>query len=427
MHRWLLICLSMALISLTGYGQQQTERIHAISFKGLKKSKPEFLFKFLSSQVGQVYDSSQVKLDEQALRNLQIFNDVSSSIEKTEKGVEVKFQCEEVITLIPSLDFGGVRGNRYVQVGMYDYNFLGERALLGGYYRFDGRHSFQVIFNQPFIRGSNWGIFSNFSRLATQEPLFFRREDQEQTQVRLNYNYDNYTSELLGSYTFRIGHFMQAGGAYLFERYRRLDSTDLQVPTNEGLHKLILKYTYTFQKLNFFWQYLDGFSQEVFAEAVATFNSEERFWKLLTISKYYKRIGQNGNLAMRLRLGVSPNRESPFVPFVLDSYVNIRGSGNRVVRGSSEIVFNTEYRHTLFWRRKIGAVQGVAFMDGGTWRIQDGSEGGIFDFSNSSFFYGLGVRFYLVKAYNFVLRADYGVDMSDWETRGWVLGVGQYF
>lgn len=426
LHR-VLICFYCLFVSLVMYGQEVPNQIYAIHFEGLKKSKPAFLFKFIKSQVGAAYDSALVKQDEQALRNLLIFNDVSSRVDTLEKGINITFQCVEVISFIPALDFGGVSGNQYVQVGAFDYNFLGQRALLGGHYRFDGRHSFQVIFNQPFIRNSNWGIASNFSRLATEEPLFFATEDPLAERIRLNYRYDNYTSELLGSYTFRIGHHIQAGGAYVYERYRRIDSTELMVPTDQALHKLILKLTYTYQKLDFFWQYLDGFSQEFFAEAVATFETEERFWKLLSISRYYKRIGQNGNFASRVRLGVSPTQESPFVPFVLDSYINIRGSGNRVARGTSEIVVNAEYRHTFFWRRKIGAIQGVAFMDGGTWRIPDGSERGLFDFSNQIYFYGVGVRFYFVKAYNFVLRADYGINMEDTNERGLVLGVGQYF
>ena len=61
----------------------------------------------------------------------------------------------------------------------------------------------------------------------------------------------------------------------------------------------------------------------------------------------FKRFGEKGNLAMRLRLAISTNNDTPFAPFVVDSHVNLRGVGNRIDRGTAQVVFNSEYRHTV--------------------------------------------------------------------------------
>ena len=84
------------------------------------------------------------------------------------------------------------------------------------------------------------------------------------------------------------------------------------------------------------------------------------------------RFGHKGNLAMRLRLAISTNNETPFAPFVVDSHVNLRGVGNRIDRGTAQVVFNAEYRHTVYNLNRW-AGQLVAFSDIGTWRNPGGT------------------------------------------------------
>ena len=142
--------------------------------------------------------------------------------------------------------------------------------------------------------------------------------------------------------------------------------------------------------------------------------------------RYYKRHGKRGNPAIRVRAGVSSNGDSPFVPFVLDSYLNVRGSGNRVARGTSEFTVNLEYRHTLIDRQKW-ALQSVVFIDNSSWRPAGAPLKDMFRKENTVSFGGGGARFYLQRIYNFILRLDYGVSLNDPSTNGFVLGVGQYF
>ena len=49
---------------------------------------------------------------------------------------------------------------------------------------------------------------------------------------------------------------------------------------------------------------------------------------------YFARVGERGNWANRLRLGLSSNMDTPFAPFAVDNNLNIRGVGNTIDRGT---------------------------------------------------------------------------------------------
>jgi outer membrane protein insertion porin family len=135
-------------------------------------------------------------------------------------------------------------------------------------------------------------------------------------------------------------------------------------------------------------------------------------------------LTRNGNLATRLRLGLSTNEDTPFAPFVLDSYLNIRGVGNRVDRGTGSIVTNLEYRHTIFDDRMFAA-QAVGFIDFGTWRKPGGDFSDFSKTENMKAFGGLGLRVIYKRAFDTMLRIDYGYDYN--RSGGFVVGIGQYF
>lgn len=418
--------VGMWLLVLWG-GFLPAQTIEAIHFQGLKKTAPTYLHRFLESKVGMPYDSAVLARDVQTLRNLLFFERVQA--EKRMTGRETAalvFTCQEVFTVLPFVDFGGVKGNRYVQVGALDVHWLGRGNQLGGFYRYDGRHSAQLFVKQPYLRGSSWGYSVSGLKLSTREPLFFN--DPSGELHRINYLYDNYTLEALGRYEFSFRNFVELGGAYLFEWYRQLDQPQvpLEIPEAAGLHKIILKTSHTINRLDYYYHYLQGFYNWLNLESVITPGEPEPFWKILNVSKYFHRIGGKGNLALRTRLGLSPDRQSPFVPFVMDSYINIRGSGNRVARGTAELVLNLEYRHSVYENYNWGAIQAVAFVDMGTWRLPSpGRE--LFNPEYMSMFYGGGLRLYITKIYNFILRADYGISGFNSRQQGLVLGVGQYF
>jgi hypothetical protein len=123
---------------------------------------------------------------------------------------------------------------------------------------------------------------------------------------------------------------------------------------------------------------------------------------------------------------MATNSDSPFAPFVLDSRVNIRGVGNRVDRGTAQLVLNLEYRQTLFHNEKYAA-QLVAFADSGTWRNPGGTFKDLFDENQFRQFMGAGLRWINKKIFKSVIRVDYGIDIWNINQSGVVIGLGQYF
>ncbi|WP_337994746.1 BamA/TamA family outer membrane protein [Polaribacter ponticola] len=137
----------------------------------------------------------------------------------------------------------------------------------------------------------------------------------------------------------------------------------------------------------------------------------------------------NGNFANRLRVGLSSNEETPFAPFALDNNVNLRGVGILVDRGTGSIVYNTEYRHTVYDKKWL-AIQTNVFADIGAWRNPGGKLNDFIEKDNLKIFSGLGLRFISKKIYNATFRIDYGFRVFDNKNNsngGIVFGIGQYF
>ena len=142
--------------------------------------------------------------------------------------------------------------------------------------------------------------------------------------------------------------------------------------------------------------------------------------------QYFLKVGQKGNWANRLRLGLATNDDSPFAPFSVDNNLNVRGVGNTIDRGTGVIVLNTEYRYT-FLDKPWFAIQGNAFIDAGSWRNPGGDLGDFGDDQNLRVYPGIGMRFIHKKIFNATFRVDYGYGITPSATSGLVFGIGQYF
>ena len=178
--------------------------------------------------------------------------------------------------------------------------------------------------------------------------------------------------------------------------------------------------------MNYHFFYLKGFCWTATLQNVHNTLDKTWFHSLQLQGKYFSRIGKKGNLATRLQLGIATNNDSPFAPFVVDSQVNLRGVGNRIDRGTAQIIFNAEYRHT-YKENKRWAIQTVAFIDIGTWRNPGAPLNGLFSKDYFRQFVGGGFRVINKKIYGAVLRIDYGMDILNSNQHGLVIGLGQYF
>jgi hypothetical protein len=274
----------------------------------------------------------------------------------------------------------------------------------------------------PYLFGKKWGFAPNIAKFSTIEPAYF-------AEGAADYNVDHWAFIAMGRYSFSQTTAVEFGGGYLYERYEKNEEhtgPDTPGPNLVDFDKYLLKLLIRHHHINYFYHYLNGFSNDMNLEHVTTSGEDEPFWKVLNISKLFLRSGKRGNWAFRSRIGFSTNKESPFVPFVLDNYITVRGSGNRVSRGTAEFTINSEYRHSII-EEEWGAVQGVAFIDMSAWRPAGGSLSEAFSAQNNVTFGGLGLRFHFRRLNNFVFRVDYGVSVTENKGRGIVFGAGQYF
>jgi hypothetical protein len=264
----------------------------------------------------------------------------------------------------------------------------------------------------------------NHQSWSSEEPLYFGNKTA-------NYKYQNISYEILGLYQYNFKNNFQFGLNYFKEKYNYLSGdTASDIPLKLNVNKWLLKTIYTYDNLNYFYQYIDGFKSEFYGQYVVSENKlQDNFLIAWNDFFFYKRVGKKGNLANRLRIGLSSNDNSPFAPFTLDNNVNLRGVGILVDRGTGSIVWNTEYRHTLY-ENSWFVTQGTLFSDLGTWRKPGGKLSDFIDKKNIKIYSGIGVRFINKKIFNAVFRIDYafGVHHNPGEsTGGLVFGIGQYF
>ncbi len=416
----LITTLAFSFLALSQLSAQQ--KVVSVEIIGLSKTKTAFAKSFVKVRPGVPLDSTQVASDAQELRNLRLFAEVDYRVLQNEDGVAVQFLCKENTTFLPVANFGSIEDNFWFQLGAVENNWLGRANMLGLTYRYYDRHSFETWLKSPYFFSRNWGGSAYLNLFATIEPAYF----SDGTTI---YNVDRWTSLLFARRTYARDYVFETGGGYLREKYdKNFDRTsvDSPGPTNIEFDKLLLRTSITVNKVDYFAHYVTGLLNESSFETIKTFGASDLFWKIENILRYYYRPYATGNFALRLRTGLAQNNDSPFAPFVLDSYLTVRGAGDRVARGTAEITLNAEMRQTVFelgW----GAMQAVVFTDWSAWRPGGGELNGLFESENVVSFFGFGGRLYLKQFNHLILRADYGFGVTGVKQRGLVIGLGQYF
>ncbi len=393
--------------------------INQHKFEGNNKTKSSFLSLFIESQEGDTLHIETLQKDVQRLINQEVLGNVTLKIDTlSSTKADVIFICEEIQTLLPIVYFGGITDNFWFRIGASESNLGGKAQKLVAYYQYNDLSSFFVGYEANRVNGSKWGYSIAFNKWSTIEPLYF---DQHTTL----YQYHNLAADanLLFNLNYRTK--IKLGGAFFQEAYNKENAMDFG-PDNVKKDKILVRLVVDANKIDYHYFYQSGWRNIFNYETVNSLGEQVPFHIFFNDLIYFKRLQKRSNIATRLRMGLSTNNDSPFAPFVLDSYMNIRGSGNKVDRGTGSIVLNAEYRYTLIELNQV-ALQSNIFADLGTWR-QPG--GGFDDFSESKnikTFFGVGLRGIYKKAYNAILRIDYGWNWQNTNERGFVLGIGQYF
>ena len=394
------------------------KNISEIRIEGLTRSKEAYIRQFILSKIGEQYDSIKIALDRQRIANLEIMGNVRVEHSTTKDGIVIIFRCQEMFNTIPIFALGKTPETFWCRVGIQDANIGGMGNKLIAYYQYYDRHSIFLNYQLVRFRNKPWSYSGNFIRWATIEPLAIN-------QAVVDYNYENLTGGISVTRHFGFRESVESGLSGFQEDYNKREPTQELQAVNElqrrgGLVKLIFRSNH----LNYSSFYLQGYSTQLNTEIIKRISDPSLFFIVFNDFKYFQRIGRKGNLATRLKLGLSTNEHTPFAPFVLDSYLNIRGVGNRVDRGTGSIVTNIEYRQTFFDER-LFAAQAIAFVDFGSWRKPGGDFSDFAQTENMKVFGGMGLRVIYKRAFDTMLRIDYGYNYN--KAGGFVIGIGQYF
>jgi outer membrane protein assembly factor BamA len=333
------------------------------------------------------------------------------------------FSIREANTLLPIVNFGGIKDNFWYRLGVSDINLFGQgKTFFGHYQSNDGRSAGQLYFKDPYLIGSDWGYSVDLNRWASIEPLFF-----PEGRVVYNFDYISFAGSIIRN--FGIRRTLEVGANYFIESYDKSDDQVLMpAPGPQSLRqpKALLNSSYRENLVNYDFFILKGIDWKIGMQNV--YNIDDRNWFNIVQFQFrsFIKILDQGNLAMRLRLAFSTNNYSPFAPFVADSHVNLRGVGNRIDRGTGQAVFNLEYRQTLLKAYPFG-VQFVVFSDLGTWRNPGGQLTELISKESYRQFVGGGFRFIYQQVFGATFRIDYGIDVLNPKQRGFVVGLGQYF
>lgn len=411
-------------ISLVVFSQEKI--IVDINVKGALKTKPLFIKSILTTKKGHTLDSISLDKDVILLKRLPAISHAYYQVFYSHENLyNVFIYVEENFTIVPELNLWTTTNNVFsYKLGLYDYNFLGRNIAFGGFYQNNGFDSYAINFRAPNLFSNKWGLALNHQNWKSEEPLYFENKSA-------NYLYNNISYEALGLYQININHEINFGINFFKEKYQYLSgATSSSIPQSLNLNKALFKLVYSYDDLDYYYQYVNGFKSILYAQYVLTENDfQNDFYIFWNDFFYYKRVGKKGNWANRLRFGLSSNEETPFAPFAVDNNVNLRGVGILVDRGTGAILLNSEYRHTIYDKEWL-AIQTNIFSDIGSWRIPGGKLNDFIKNDNLRIYSGIGLRFISKKIYNATFRIDYGfsiVNKNNGSKGGLVFGIGQYF
>ncbi|WP_299113498.1 POTRA domain-containing protein [uncultured Winogradskyella sp.] len=404
-----------------------SQTIKEVNIEGNKRTRTSFLKRLAFVKEGSQLDTARIASDERRFRLLPSVASSSSKLEKIDdKNYSLTYTVVENFAIIPGLNVSqDINEDLAYRVSLFDFNFLGQNQIIGGFYSKNVFDSYGFFWEAPNLITRKWGVGVNYQHNVLQEPIFLDNNDE------VNYKFDSRAFEFRVFYEHNFKNRFELGLNFANIDYNFLDGNRPQnIPEELGVDRVSVVGEYEYNNITNEFQYVDGFRSVFTYSFTLDSNGNNDLLRNFFIGRndfeYFKRIGEKGNWANRLRLAYATNDTTPFAPFALDNQLNIRGVGNVVDRGTASIVLNTEYRHT-FYEKGWFALQGNAFIDAGTWQDPGGNLGDLIEGESASLFTGLGLRFIHKRIFNAVFRIDYGINLGDKANNGIVFGIGQYF
>jgi len=421
------LILFIVILCLGCLSYSQDIVIAEVEIEGNKRTKTKFLKRLAFVKRGSTVDSTIIAADVRRFKLLASVASASSKLEKIEdENYRLIYTIVENFAIIPGLNVSQDNNDDFAfRTSVFDFNFLGQNQILGGFYARNVFDSYGFYWEAPNLFTRKLGVGINYQSNVLQDPIFF--EDGRD----VNYKSTSSAFELRLMYEHNFKNRFEIGINVANEDYNYLSGNLPQsIPEKLGVDRVRVVGEYEHNNITNEYQYIDGFRSVFTYSFTLHSNGDNALLRNFFIGRndfeYFKRIGNKGNWANRLRLGYATNDTTPFAPFALDNQLNLRGVGNTIDRGTASVVLNTEYRHTILEKGWF-AMQANAFIDAGTWQEPGGNLGDLIEGEKASAFTGLGVRFIHKRIFNAVFRIDYGVGIGKKANNGIVFGIGQYF
>ncbi len=393
------------------------QTIEEIRLVGLEKTNEEFVRDFLYSKLGNTYDKEVFAEDFASLNRLNLFFSLDSSIRFQGEKVILECRFVEAYYLYPIAYVDGFNDIIKTQVGFNQINFRGRFQNLGAQHQWYGRHSFSLYWKAPFLT-RKWGLEASAAKYSTIEPLFGLGRTSE-------FNFDNYSLQFSPIRWLNTKTKLGVSLAGFKEFYRQNDTINIGIPgTDFEFEKGQVKVFLEHNNLQYREDQVDGFQVKSLLETVQTKGfPEASFLKGEIEAKWFHSVGERINLAARLKSGWATNNESPFSPYGVDGFVNVRGAGNRIARGTAIQTVNLEFRNRLL-RHPWCFVQMLALVDCAFLR----EPGANYEWNTNQVYtsYGIGTRVQLRKFYKTVFRLDVATLERNFEPQ-LVFGFNHYF
>ncbi len=274
--------------------------------------KSSFVKKLSSIKSGAVLDSLQIEEDIIRLKRLpSVAHAYYQVFHSHDNLYNVFYNIEENFTIIPSINVYTTNDEEFAyRIGLYEFNLFGRNIAFGGFYQKDIYNSYAINFRAPNLFGKQYGLAINYQNLTTQEPVFFDN-------TTADYKYNNESLEILGLFEINFHHKIEFGINYFTEDYKyKSGATSPDVPQELNVHKLLYKGIYEYNNLDYSYQYVSGFKSRFnFQYVRSTSDMLPSFLIGWNDFFFFKRVGEKGNWANRLRIGLSTNDNTPFAPF----------------------------------------------------------------------------------------------------------------
>ncbi len=425
MRYLLFLILTVQFTHVKGQGivRHLPYKIDTIVFEGLNVTQEDWLRTFIQCKEGAPFSPEIYERDLQNIRNINLFFSVKGEWRVSGGQVAITIKIREAKYVYPYVYVGGFKEAFQVSLGLSNIHWKGKGGTLGIWYRYYDRHSFSAFYRMPRLTNSSLGYEWAVGKYGTVEPLYF------QDQVCL-VNYDLFSTSSKLYRWMGLHQRVEAGLGIFHEVYTALDEHPVAILSHPiKKNKGLISLSYILDRRDYSYEMVEGNFLELSSEYVYTLEEPQFPFAAGQVTwKNYKKLGGKWNSAFRLRLSYGTNRYSPFLPYVIDGFANVRGSGNRIARGTAMALFNFELRRRVYQNR-YGIVQLVTFSDL-AWLRKAGDSIPSWWSAKSNYSYaGFGGRVLLQRFYHIVLRLDYSraIHTNGGAKGGLVFGIGQFY